>query len=55
MADVRRGQIPSLWSTARETALAKGFYSNIGVKKYPCVCRRTKLFGRGYIMRRSEK
>ena len=30
-----------------ETALAKGFGSNMGDTKYPCVCRRTKLPRRG--------
>ena len=47
VTDVRRERIPLLWGTARETALAKGFCSNMGVTKYPCVCRRTKLPGRG--------
>ena len=45
--DVRREIIPLLWSTAGERALAKGFSSNMGDAKYPCVCRRTKLTGRG--------
>ena len=40
------------WSTVGETALAKGFCSGIGATKCPCVCRRTKLPGRGV---RSEK
>ena len=30
-----------------ETALAKGFCSNMGDTNYPCVCGRTKLPGRG--------
>ena len=47
MTDVRRERIPLLWSTVKETALAKGFCSNMGDTKYPCVCRRTKLPGRG--------
>ena len=44
---VRREKNPLLWSTVEETALAKDFYSNMGDTKYPCVCRRTKLPGRG--------
>ena len=47
MTDVRRERIPLLWSTVREIALAKGFCSNLGDTKYPCVCRRTELSGRG--------
>ena len=47
MADVRRGRIPLFWSTVRERALSKGFSFNMGDAKCPCVCRRTKLFGRG--------
>ena len=47
MTDVRMEQIPLLWSTVRETALAKGFCSNMGDTKYPCFCRRTKLLRRG--------
>ena len=43
MTDVRREQIPLLWSTVGETALAKRFCSNMGDTKNPCVCRRTKL------------
>ena len=39
MADVRREETPLLWSTAGETALARGFWSNMGNTKYPCVCR----------------
>ena len=47
MTDVRRGQFPLLWSTAgAEEALAKGFCSLVDTK-YPCVCRRTQLPGRG--------
>ena len=30
-----------------ETALAKGFCSDMGNRKYPCVYRRMKLHGRG--------
>ena len=45
--DVRREIIPLLWSTAGERAPAKGFSSNTGDTTYPCVCRRTKLTGRG--------
>ena len=47
VTEVRRKRIPSLWSTVGITALAKGFCSNIGDTKYPCVFRRTKLPGRG--------
>ena len=47
VTDVRREQIPLFWSTAGETALANGFCCNIGDTKYPCVCRRMKLPGRG--------
>ena len=36
-----------LWSPVRERAMAKGFSSNMGDTKYPCVCRRTKLPGWG--------
>ena len=47
MTDVRREQFPLLWSTAGgEEALAKGFCSLVDTK-YPCVCRRTQLPGRG--------
>ena len=45
-------QIPLLWSTVGETALARGFCSNMGDMKYLCVCRRVKLPGRG---EKSEK
>ena len=47
MTDVRRERIPLLWSTVGEIALAKGFCSSNGGARYPCVCRRTKLPGRG--------
>ena len=47
MTDVRRERIPLLWSTEGETLLARCFCSNTGGTKYPCVCRRTKLLGRG--------
>ena len=47
MTDARREKIPLLWSTARERALAKGFCFNMGNMKNSCVCRRTKLPGRG--------
>ena len=47
MTDVRRERVPLLWSTVRERALAKGFIFNMGDAKCPCVCRRTKLSGRG--------
>ena len=48
VTDIRRERIPLLWSTVGETALPKGFYSNMGdTKKYPCVCRRANLLGRG--------
>ena len=46
MTDLRKEQIPLLWSTVGETALAQGFCSNVGDTKYPFVCRRTKLPGR---------
>ena len=47
MTDVRREQFPLLWSTAgTEAVLAKGFCSMVDTK-YPCVCRRTQLPGRG--------
>ena len=36
-----------LWSTVGETVLARGFCSDMGDIKYSCVCRRTKLPGRG--------
>ena len=36
-----------MWSTVGETTLAKGFRSNMGNTKYPFICRRTKLPGRG--------
>ena len=45
--DVRKQRIPLFWSTVMETALAKDFCFNTGDTKYPCVCRRTKLPGRG--------
>ena len=49
VTDVRREWIQLLWtwSTDGETSLAKGFCSNMGDTEYPCVCRRTKLPGRG--------
>ena len=47
MTDVRKEQIPLLVSAIGGTVLAKGFCSNIGDMKYVCVCRRTKLPGRG--------
>ena len=47
MTIVRRERIPLLWSSVGETALDKDFCSNMGDTKYPCVCRRTKLPGRG--------
>ena len=46
MTDIRKEGIPLLWSTLGETALARGFCSNMGDTKYPCVCRGTKLPGR---------
>ena len=42
----RREIIPLLWRTVRETALAKRLSFNVGDKKYPSVCGRTKLPGR---------
>ena len=47
VTDVRRERTPMLWSTVRRRALAKGFYFEHDDTKYPCVCRRTKLAGRG--------
>ena len=47
MTDVRREQIPLVWNTAGETALAKSICANLGDMKYSCVCRRKKLPGRG--------
>ena len=47
MTDVRRETIPLLWSTVRERALVKDFSFDMGVTKYPCVCGRTKLCGKG--------
>ena len=55
---VRREWSPLLWSTVGETALGKCFCSNVGnwlnvfvltwgIQKYPCVCKRTKLLGKG--------
>ena len=52
MTDVRREQTPLLWSTVGETMLVKGFCSDMGDTKYPCICRRMNLPGRGV---RSEK
>ena len=43
--DVRREQIPLLWSTVGDTALplAKGFvFLGVGYEVFECVCRRTK-------------
>ena len=49
VTDVRQEQIPQalLWSTVGETVLAKGFCSTMGDMENLCVCRRTKLPGRG--------
>ena len=47
MTDVRRERIPLLWSTVGQTVFAKGFRSDIGKTKYPCVRGRTKLPGKG--------
>ena len=47
MTDVRMKSVSLLWSSVGETALAKGFSFNMGDTKCPCVCRRTKLSGRG--------
>ena len=33
VTDVRRERTILLWSTVGETALAKGFYSNVGIRK----------------------
>ena len=44
--DVRREIIPSLWNTVRG-AFTKGFSFTTGDTKYPCICRRMKLPGRG--------
>ena len=42
LTDIRRESIPLFWSTVREGALAKGFCSNMGDTKYPCVCKTMK-------------
>ena len=47
MTDVRRERTALLLGTAEETALAKGFYSNMGDTKYPRICRRTNPPRRG--------
>ena len=47
MTDVRRVRTPLVWSTVKERALAKGFRFEMGDAKCSCVCRRTKLSGRG--------
>ena len=47
VTDVRKERIPLLWSIVGETALARGFCSNVRHTKYPCVHRGTKLPGRG--------
>ena len=47
VTDVRRKKIILLWSTVRERALVKGFSFDMADMKYSCVCRRTKLPGRG--------
>ena len=47
MRDVGRKRIPLLWSTVGERGLAEGFRFNMANTKYPCVCRRAKLPGRG--------
>ena len=46
MTDVTWERISLLWSTAGETALAKGFDLSWEDTKYPCFHRRTKLPGR---------
>ena len=51
MTDVRRERIPLLWITVGDTAMAKGFCSNMGDTKYLCVCRRTK----GYTQRKGQR
>ena len=42
VTDVRREIIPSLWSTVRERALAKGFSFNMGDAKCPCVLQKNE-------------
>ena len=47
VTDVARERILYPWITVRERALAKGFSFNVVDAKCPCVCRRTKMPGRG--------
>ena len=47
VTDVRRKTISLLLNTVRERALAKDHSCNLGDMQCPCVCRRTKLSGRG--------
>ena len=53
VTDVRRERIPLLRSTVGETTLAKGFCSNMGDTKYPCVCRRTTFLAMEHKNRRT--
>ena len=47
VTDVRRKTISLLLNTVRERALAKDHSCNLGDMQCTCVCRRTKLPGRG--------
>ena len=47
MTDFKREGIPLLSVTIRERTMAKGININMGDPKYPCVCRRSKLSGKG--------
>ena len=52
MTDVRRERIPLLWSTLGDTALAKGFCSNMGNTKYSVCLQKNEGT---YSAKRSEK
>ena len=47
VTDVRKKRIYLLLNTVTERALAKDHSYNLGDVQCPCVCRRTKLPGRG--------
>lgn len=47
MTGERRKRILLLWNTVGKTLLAKVFSSNMGDTKYPSLCIRRKLPGRG--------
>ena len=47
VTDVRKEWIELVWSTVRETMLAKGFYRGMRTQKHPCVCRKKKLPWKG--------